>query len=144
MNADDPTPTQPETLEPPRWTVCYNIVSPESDAWVGRGWEFFNKEREAEECYRRHQRLGNVPTKRPFYNPVDLEYLGAVDQKRLDAHRATVAGPRGAAQKDLVTLRQQVEDTIAVAQTDEDADGFITAYHFKTGAIHRLLAEARK
>lgn len=45
---------------------------------------------------------------------------------------------------DLVALRQQVEDTILVAQTDVDAEGGITAYHFKTGAIHRLLAEARK
>lgn len=44
----------------------------------------------------------------------------------------------------LYALRQQVEDTIAVAQTETDADGFISAYHFKTGAIHRLLAEARK
>lgn len=41
-------------------------------------------------------------------------------------------------------LRQQVEDTILVAQTDEDSEGGITAYHFKTGAIHRLLAKARE
>lgn len=45
---------------------------------------------------------------------------------------------------DLVSLRQRVEDTILVAQTDVDAEESITAYHFKTGAIHRLLAEARK
>jgi hypothetical protein len=45
---------------------------------------------------------------------------------------------------DLVALRQQVEDTIIVARTDVDAEDSITAYHFKTGAIHRLLAEARK
>ena len=45
---------------------------------------------------------------------------------------------------DLHALRQQIEDTIAVAETETDADGFITAYHFKTGAIHRLLAMARQ
>lgn len=45
--------------------------------------------------------------------------------------------------ENLLALRQQVEDTIAVAQTEEQ-HGFITAYHFQTGAIHRLLAEARK
>jgi len=41
-------------------------------------------------------------------------------------------------------LRQQVEDTIAVARTEADGSGFITAYHFQTGAIHRLLAKARE
>lgn len=45
---------------------------------------------------------------------------------------------------ELRVLRQQIEDTIAVAETESDKDGFISAYHFKTGAIHRLLAEARK
>lgn len=44
----------------------------------------------------------------------------------------------------LAALRQQVEDTVIVAKTDTDDEGSITAYHFKTGAIHRLLAEARK
>jgi hypothetical protein len=43
----------------------------------------------------------------------------------------------------LTELRQQVEDTIMGAQKDEDSDGWITAYHFKTGAIHRLPAVAR-
>lgn len=45
---------------------------------------------------------------------------------------------------DLVALRQRVEDTVIVAKTDVDEGGGITAYHFKTGAIHRLLAEARQ
>ena len=49
-----------------------------------------------------------------------------------------------ALRKQLNALRQQVEDTILVAKTDEDANGFISAYHFQTGAIHRLLAEARQ
>jgi len=44
---------------------------------------------------------------------------------------------------DLRELRMRVEETIALAQTESE-DGFITAYHFKTGAIHRLLAEVRK
>lgn len=44
----------------------------------------------------------------------------------------------------LHALRQQVEDTVLVAQTDTDEEGTITAYHFKTGAIHRLLAKARE
>lgn len=56
----------------------------------------------------------------------------------------TTTAPVSEWQDKLNVLRQQVEDTIAVAQTDEDEQGFITAYHFKTGAIHRLLAEARR
>jgi hypothetical protein len=48
------------------------------------------------------------------------------------------------AREALAALRQQVEDTILVAQTDADAEGWITAYHFKTGAIHRLIAKARE
>lgn len=49
-----------------------------------------------------------------------------------------------AAQVELKSLKQQVEDTVLVAVTDSDEEGFITAYHFKTGAIHRLLAKARQ
>ncbi len=44
---------------------------------------------------------------------------------------------------ELPMLKRLIEETIMVAKTDEDADGFISAYHFKTGAIHRLLAAAR-
>jgi hypothetical protein len=40
-------------------------------------------------------------------------------------------------------LCQAFEDLIAVATVDVDADGWITAYHFKTGALHRLLGKAR-
>jgi hypothetical protein len=43
----------------------------------------------------------------------------------------------------VLELRQQVEDTIVVAQKDVDAENWIIAYHFKTGAINRLLAKAR-
>lgn len=61
----------------PRWTVCYNIVSPESDRWVGRGWEFFDEEAQATACYERQIKSGNCPTKRPYYHQVDYEHLGA-------------------------------------------------------------------
>lgn len=44
----------------------------------------------------------------------------------------------------LNVLRQRVEEADRLAEKEEDADGFIVAYHFKTGAWHRLLAEARK
>lgn len=40
-------------------------------------------------------------------------------------------------------LCQSFEDLIAVADVDVDSDGFISAYHFKTGALHRLLAKVR-
>lgn len=60
----------------PNWTVLYNIVSPEDGRWVGTGWEFFDDEEDAEFCRRRHERLGNVPTKRPFHTN-DIPHLGA-------------------------------------------------------------------
>jgi hypothetical protein len=41
-------------------------------------------------------------------------------------------------------LAQDIEDLLLVATTDEDAEGFVTAYHFKTGALHRLLGKARQ
>lgn len=46
-------------------------------------------------------------------------------------------------QPELALLKQLVEETVMVATTDEDGEGFISAYHFKTGAIHRLLAAVR-
>ncbi len=61
----------------PKWTVCYNIVSPEASRWVGTGWEFFDEEPHADAAYRRHQILGNCPTKRP-YNHFDRDHLGAI------------------------------------------------------------------
>lgn len=68
----------------PRWTVCYNIVSPESDTWVGTGWEFFDEECAATLAYERHQRLGNCPTKRPYYHASDYEHLGAAHHYWMD------------------------------------------------------------
>ena len=58
------------------------------------------------------------------------------------ASRSRPASP-AAEPFELAMLRRLVEETVMVAQTDEDADGFVSAYHFKTGAIHRLLAAVR-
>jgi hypothetical protein len=69
----------------PKWTIVYNIVSPESNRWVGTGWEFFDKEEDATKCRERLTRLGNVVTKRPYYDSVDNPHMGA-------AHRATMDG----------------------------------------------------
>jgi len=62
----------------PRWTVVSNILSPESDEWVGTCWEFFDEESQAEECYTRQIEAGNTPTKRPYSGSIDREHLGAV------------------------------------------------------------------
>jgi hypothetical protein len=88
-----PLPGHPQhpPLEPPRWTVHYNIVSPESDRWVGTGWEFFDNEAQATDCYRRQGKLGNVPSKRPFYPAVDTVHLGIADQHRLRSRAPVVA-----------------------------------------------------
>jgi len=67
-------------MKKPNWTVLYNIVSPESDKWVGTGWEFFDSERDADLCYSRQNRLGNCPTKRPYSHSVDFSHLGAAHQ----------------------------------------------------------------
>ena len=64
-------------LATPKWTVLYNIVSPEAARWIGRGWEFFDEERDAQRCYERHNALGNCASKRP-YHINDKEHLGAV------------------------------------------------------------------
>lgn len=37
-------------------------------------------------------------------------------------------------------LRLRVLEADALAVKDADEDGFVTAYHFKTGAWHRLLS----
>lgn len=65
----------------PRWTVVSNILSPESDKWVGTCWEFFDEERQAEECYTRQIEAGNTPTKRPYFESSDREHLGAVHRR---------------------------------------------------------------
>lgn len=44
--------------------------------------------------------------------------------------------------RELAMLKQLVEETILVAKKDDDGE-WVTAYHFQTGAIHRLLAAIR-
>ena len=66
----------------PRYTVVYNIVSPESSKWIGTGWEFFDNKKDAEECNRRHIENGNVPMLRPFYERPDRERMGAAHRMR--------------------------------------------------------------
>ena len=70
----------PSKSEYPRWTVTYNIVSPENGRWIGRGWEFFDEELEAMAAYERHGRAGNCATMRPFYRKTDIEHMGAAHQ----------------------------------------------------------------
>ena len=65
----------------PKWTVLYNIVSPESQEWIGTGWEFFTNEEDADRAYTRHLKLGNVPTRRPFYPLGDNRHLGATQRQ---------------------------------------------------------------
>lgn len=67
----------------PKWTVGYNIVSRESERWIGTGWEFFDDEQEAARCYDRHVSAGNCPFKRP-YHEADFKHLGAVHQRKSD------------------------------------------------------------
>ena len=62
----------------PKYTVVTNIVSPESDRWIGTCWEFFHEEAHAVQCYRRQVQVGNCPTMRPYYEKVDQRHLGAV------------------------------------------------------------------
>ena len=75
----------------PQWTVLYNIVSEESDKWVGTGWEFFDDEAQATKCYERQIKNGNCPTKRPFYSSQDAQHLGAVHNalRRLTEEKST-------------------------------------------------------
>ena len=63
-------------MDKPKWTVRYNISSPESNRWIGNGWEFFDEEKDASRAYARIIDRGNVPTKRPFHMN-DAKHLGA-------------------------------------------------------------------
>lgn len=65
----------------PKWTVVYNIASPESDKWIGMGWEFFDDFSDADRCFKRQAKLGNVPTLRPFNKKADYNQLGAAHRK---------------------------------------------------------------
>jgi len=75
-------------MDKPRWTIVYNIISPENPKWIGTGWEFFDKEEDAEKCYDRHVKNGNCPTKRYYYagikteqNQFDYNHLGAAHKQ---------------------------------------------------------------
>jgi len=46
-----------ELLDRPKWTVLYNIVSPESDRWIGTGYEFFDEEETAAKAYVTYAKL---------------------------------------------------------------------------------------
>ena len=61
----------------PRWTVLYNIVSPESNKWIGKGYEFFDKKEDAEKAYLRVRGEGKCGTKRPYHS-VDDKFLHMV------------------------------------------------------------------
>ncbi len=66
---------------------------------------------------------------------------------QLSNAKDTIGGMRTALEgkdKAIHTLAQGFEDLLLVATTDTDDEGFITAYHFNTGALHRLLAIARQ
>lgn len=63
--------------EQPSWTVGYNIVSDESDQWIGTGWEFFDNESDAKQCYTRLNSTSHIAWKRPFHSQ-DAKHLGAV------------------------------------------------------------------
>jgi hypothetical protein len=79
----------------PRWTVNYNIVSPESDHWVGTGWEFFDEEAQATLCFERHSNAGNCPTKRPYYRASDWDHLGAADRFWMEREMKNTEAPCG-------------------------------------------------
>lgn len=74
----------------PKWTVLYNIVSLEADAFVGTGWEFFALEDDASACYQRHIDVGNCPTKRPFNRKCDIPHLGAHHRYWIEREGVTV------------------------------------------------------
>ena len=61
----------------PNWTVLYS--SPGKD-FVGFGVDFFYDEKDAEECYDNHIKIGNSPTKRPFYCDYDIKWMNPSDK----------------------------------------------------------------
>lgn len=75
----------------PLWTVFYNIVSAENDTWIGTGYEFFDKEEDAEKCKLRHEKSGNVPTKRHFHHN-DIPHLAAAHKYEIENHNNEIVG----------------------------------------------------
>lgn len=70
----------------PAWTIGYNL-SPEvlRTYWVGKGWEFYDDEKQAKQRYDALIAQGHCPFLRPYY-PTDSEHLGAVHQEQ-EAYR---------------------------------------------------------
>jgi hypothetical protein len=66
-----------------------------------------------------------------------LENDGFHGQERVHCAGCTLGQQR------INELAQGIEDLLLVATVDTDDDGYVLAYHFKTGALHRLLAKAR-
>lgn len=75
----------------PKWTVTTNLVSPESDQYVGTSWEFFSDEGHASLCYQRHKAAGNCPCIRPYNHTADNKYMGVVHRVATDNQRAASA-----------------------------------------------------
>lgn len=67
---------QDSDITTPKWTILYNMVSPENGQWIGTGWEFFDDESDAQRCYERHNTFGDCATKRPYHRN-DRVHLGA-------------------------------------------------------------------
>ncbi len=66
----------------PKYTVFTNLVSPESNEFVGMSWEFFVDEGHASLCYQRHLKAGNVPSIRAFHRS-DIPHMGAAHRDEL-------------------------------------------------------------
>ena len=71
--------------KPPKWTVVCNLVSPESDSWVGTSWEFFDSEESASKCYQRHVNARDCPTKRFYFDREDRQHIGIADRLNTEA-----------------------------------------------------------
>lgn len=94
----------------PKFTVLYNLSSPEEGTFVGTGWEFFTDEAAAQACYERHVFAGNCPTKRPYDDRSDYPHLGAV-------HRTGKPGSRSITT--WIIARRSFEDCMRKLKTTE-------------------------
>ena len=63
-------------INKPRFTVLFNIVTPNSP-WIGTGWQFFDDKKDAETMYECLISLGHCPTLRPYHEGCDRQHLGA-------------------------------------------------------------------
>lgn len=72
----------------PMWTIVTNLASSEDIKWVGMSWEFFDELSDAERCFQRHSKLGNVPTLRRFNKKADYNQLGAIHRYEISKHES--------------------------------------------------------